>query len=141
MLTVVAGDYQNRLEQISDGRRLRMVQRHDGKEVGSHVDLVKVSEYLGNFNREKDMQDPLVALHLSIGGQNEKLRAVCQQYRWTSVKVGKHQQPGHDDEVDVWWLEGERLTSLNKHSFEARLRSTRCWQPLTTFIWLRIGSS
>jgi hypothetical protein len=115
VLTLVAGDFQNRLEQVSDGRRLRMVHRIDGKEEGSHVDLVKVSEYLGNFNRERDMQDPLVALHLSIGGQNEKLRALCQQYKWTSVKADKFRQPGHDDDdVDIWWMEGERLKDLSQ---------------------------
>ncbi|MCC6508050.1 MAG: hypothetical protein IT423_03020 [Pirellulaceae bacterium] len=106
-LKVVAGNHQNSLDQVSDGRTLRVLYRLDGKEDGSHIDLVRVSEYLGRFT-EQDRTDPLVALHLAIGGQNEKLRALCQQYKWTSVTGGKYTQPGHTETTDVWWLEGHR---------------------------------
>ncbi len=110
ILKVVAGDHLNSLKQVSDGRVLRIAQTIDGKEEDSHVDLGRVREYLGTFSDE-DRQDPLVALHLAIGGQNEKIRGLCQQYNWTSVRPGKFTQPGRVEEVDVWWLRGERTST------------------------------
>lgn len=107
VLKIAAGDHLNCLKQISDGRTLRVLQTIDDKVEGSHVDLVRVREYLSGFN-EQDRSDPLVALHLAIGGQNEKLRALCQQYKWLSIKPGKFSQPGRMGEIDVWWLHGER---------------------------------
>ncbi len=70
VLQAVAGNSQNRLEQVSDGRRMRMVLRINGVEEGYHVDLTKVHKALGSFTQE-DFVDPEVALHLAIGGQNE----------------------------------------------------------------------
>lgn len=117
VLKIAAGDHLNCLNQVSDGRTLRVLHTIADKEEGSHVDLVRVREYLGTFS-EQDRADPLVALHLAIGGQNEKLRALCTQYKWVSIKPGKFSQPGRMGEIDVWWLHGERNTT------QAALRGT-----------------
>jgi hypothetical protein len=110
VLKIAAGDHLNCLNQVSDGRTLRVLHTIADKEEGSHVDLVRVREYLGRFS-EQDRADPLVALHLAIGGQNEKLRALCTQYKWVSIKPGKFSQPGRMGEIDVWWLHGQRNTA------------------------------
>ncbi len=107
VLQAVAGNSQNRLEQVSDGRRLRVVLRINGEEDGYHVDLTRIHKYLGGFTQE-DFTDPKVALHLAIGGQNEKLRALCQLYEWTSVKPTTYQQPESSEEIAVWELTGVR---------------------------------
>lgn len=107
VLQAVAGNSQNRLEQVSDGRRLRVVLRLDGEEDGYHVDLTRIHKYLGGFTQD-DFSDPKVALHLAIGGQNEKLRGLCQLYEWTSVKATTYQQPESAVETPVWELTGIR---------------------------------
>lgn len=132
-LKIVAGDHLNVLHQVSDGRMLHTLQiqtpLHAARQArsandartparaeaetrtteGWRVDLGRVRQYLGGFT-EQDCVDPQVALHLAIGGQNEKLRALCQQYRWITVQPGKLTQPGNLGEIDVWWLRGERAT-------------------------------
>ena len=113
VLQAVAGNSQNRLEQVSDGRRLRVVMRINGDEYGSHVDLTRIHKYLGGFTQE-DFTDPKVALHLAIGGQNEKLRGLCQIYEWTSVKATTYQQPESSQETDVWELTGIRTLKDGK---------------------------
>ena len=107
ILQAVAGNSQNKLEQVSDGRRLRVVLRINGEEEGYHVDLTRIHKYLGGFTQE-DFTDPKVALHLAIGGQNEKLRGLCQLYEWTSVKATTFQQPETSQETEVWELTGIR---------------------------------
>ena len=107
-LEIVAGDHLNILNQVSDRYILHTSHTIDGVRECRRVDLGRVREYLGRFT-EEDRDDPLVALHLAIGGQNEKLRALCQQYHWTSVQPGKFAQPGGTGEIDVWWLHGERM--------------------------------
>ncbi len=107
VLQAVAGNSQNRLEQVSDGRRLRSVLRINGDEEGYHVDLTKVYKSMGNFTPE-DYADPKIALHLAIGGQNEKLRALCQLYEWNSVKATAYIPPDGSEEVAVWELTGTR---------------------------------
>ena len=109
-LEIVAGDHLNILNQVSDRYMLHTSQTIDGKRECRRVDLGRVREYLGRFT-EADRDDPLVALHLAIGGQNEKLRALCQQYNWTQVQPGKFAQPGGTGEIDVWWLRGERTSA------------------------------
>ncbi|MGN6546560.1 MAG: hypothetical protein ACTHK7_16010 [Aureliella sp.] len=133
-LKVVAADHLNVLHQVSDGRMLHTLQIQtplnsarqasaaNGEAAGPgsveprqsttegwRVDLGRVREYLVSFT-EQDRVDPQVALHLAIGGQNEKLRALCQQYKWVTVQPGKLTQPGNLGEIDVWWLRGERAT-------------------------------
>ena len=108
-LKIVAGDHLNVLEQVSDGRMFHISQTIDGQQKCRRVDLGRVREYLGRFTQQ-DRNDPLVALHLAIGGQNEKLRALCQQYKWVAVQPGKFAQPGRLGEIDVWWLRGERTS-------------------------------
>lgn len=108
-LKIVAGDHLNILDEVSDGRMLHISQTIDGTRECRRIDLDRVREYLGRFT-EQDRTDPLVALHLAIGGQNEKLRALCQQYKWVSVQPGKFSQPGKMGEIDVWWLRGERAS-------------------------------
>ena len=105
VLQAVAGNSQNRLEQVSDGRRLRAVLRINGEEEGYHVDLTRIHKYLGGFTQE-DFDKPEVALHLAIGGQNEKLRGLCQMYEWTSVKATVAQPPESSVEIPVWELTG-----------------------------------
>lgn len=107
VLQAVAGNSQNRLEQVSDGRRLRVVLRINGEEEGYHVDLTRIHKYLGGFTKE-DFSDPKVALHLAIGGQNEKLRGLCQLYEWTSVKATTYRQPESSEDTPVWELTGIR---------------------------------
>lgn len=117
-LKVVAGDHLNVLHQVSDGRILKTLKNIDGIKEGSRVELERVWKYLGRFDKEKDREDPLVALHLAIGGQNEKLRALCQQYKWHQVQSGKWTPPGEQNPVDVWWLRGERNQGLSPfHGF------------------------
>lgn len=108
-LKIVAGDHLNILDQVSDGRMLHISQTVGGVRECRRIDLERVREYLGRFNVEQDRTDPLVALHLAIGGQNEKLRALCQQYKWVAAHPGKFVQPGKMGEIDVWWLRGERI--------------------------------
>lgn len=135
-LKIVAADQLNVLHQVSDGRMLHTLniqtplnpsesahsasardgsaspdaaQAQEGTKEGWRVDLGRVREYLGRFS-EQDRIDPLVALHLSIGGQNEKLRTLIQQYKWVTVQPGKLAQPGNLGEIDVWWLRGERTS-------------------------------
>jgi len=120
-IKIVAGDHLNILHQVSDGRTLHTLQTIDGTTEGWRVDLGRVREYLGRFTQQ-DRLDPLVALHLSIGGQNEKLRAICQQYKWTSVESGKFLQPGKQtEEVDVWWLRGERNLEASRLRGQAEI--------------------
>lgn len=107
VLQAVAGNSQNRLEQVSDGRRLRVVLRINGEEEGYHVDLTRIHKYLGGFTQE-DFSDPNVALHLAIGGQNEKLRGLCQLYEWTSVRATTYRQPESSEDTPVWELTGVR---------------------------------
>lgn len=113
VLQAVAGNSQNKLEQVSDGRRLRGVLRINGEEEGYHVDLTRIHKYLGGFTQE-DFTDPKVALHLAIGGQNEKLRGLCQLYEWTSVKATTYQQPESSQETEVWELTGVRTAKDGK---------------------------
>lgn len=106
-LEIVAGDRLNNVNQVSDRYMMHTSQTIDGTRECRRVDLGRVREYLGRFT-EADRDDPLVALHLAIGGQNEKLRALCQQYDWIAVQPGKFTQPGGTGEIDVWWLRGQR---------------------------------
>ncbi len=108
-LQIVAGDRLNLIRQVSDGRRLHTRETFDTVTQERRVDLTEVRKYLVRFSPEQDCKDPLVALHLAIGGQNEKLRALCQQYNWISVQPGTFAQPGQAGDVDVWWLKGERV--------------------------------
>lgn len=120
-IKIVAGDHLNILHQVSDGRTLHTLQTIDGATEGWRVDLGRIREYLGRFTQQ-DRLDPLVALHLAIGGQNEKLRAICQQYKWTSVESGKLLQPGkQNEEVDVWWLRGERNIEASRLRGQAEI--------------------
>ncbi len=96
-----AGEHMNNLLQVSDGQRMQTIEQIGGKSRVTVIDLGKIRERL--IITTESLGDPVIAMHLAIGGQAEVLRKLCQQYEWTQVREGKH------GDVDVWWLSG-RLT-------------------------------
>ncbi len=76
----------NSLLQVCDGQRLLTLEEVHGQRRYSEVDISQIRGRLAqNGLNDRTLYDKVYLLHLSIGGQSEVLRTLCQKYTWHSV--------------------------------------------------------
>lgn len=134
-LQIPAGDHMNSLLQVSDGELLTTLVVIGDQSTMTQVDLGKIRERLTITS--ENLQDPVIAMYLALGGQAELLRMISQKYDWTKVTEGNL------GDQKVWWIRGvsveQPIGPTAKTTFDNRLFEKSTVIALPNNVKLAIG--